>query len=57
MAEWTTWQGEHGKAPRTVEQNRDAARLRIVPAIGNVRLSELTTKHVDTCSDSGIETA
>jgi integrase len=47
MAEWTNWQEEQGKALRTVEQNRDAARLRIVPAIGNVRLSELTTKHVD----------
>ncbi len=47
VAEWTAWQEGSGTEPRTVEQNRDAARLRIVPAIGNVRLSELTTRHVD----------
>jgi integrase len=44
---WTAWQEGGGTEPRTVEQNRDAARLRIVPAIGNVRLSELTVHHID----------
>jgi integrase len=47
MSEWTAWQEDGGTQPRTVEQNRDAARLRIVPAIGNVLLSELTTRHID----------
>lgn len=47
MTEWTAWQADHGTQPRTLEQNRDAVRLRIVPAIGKVRLSELTTKHID----------
>ena len=53
--------GTTGTEPRTVEQNRDAARLRIVPAIGNVRLSELTTRHIDdmlsTWNKDGLRTA
>lgn len=47
MAEWTAWQESSGKARRTVGQNRDAARLWIVPSIGNVQISELNTRHID----------
>jgi integrase len=47
MTEWTAWHESTGKATRTVEQNRDATRLRIVPSIGNIRLQELTTRHID----------
>ena len=47
MVAWLKFSEQNGAAVRYVEENRRAAERRIIPAIGNVRLDQLTPKRLD----------